>query len=1099
MNLAETAEVPGRQCVGLTKDKRWSQWLPKRDDWSDADRRQWKTEQRHKRKQQQQVKQQRYAAALPAVERDRHYRNLLSQLTLHPEDRTDLHRRGVTDEQIEAWGVRSVEQGQRLKAALPSTLPGVSLNGRSLNISQAGYLCPIKNTDDLIVGFQTRLRTAEAGGSYRWVSSVTKTNPHGASPHLLNGELPLAVHRPSQVERKAIAFVEGVGAKPFLTSQQLGVATIGAAGGQFASSPKTLRKELDRLSIELETKTIEFYVDAGSVFNEAVLRQYRSTWEMLMKFGFKVQIGWWGQTTKLKHTDIDELEDLEKIQLVSVERFEAIVATEQIQAELNSLRIKPTITTEGRYIQPGSMPLPEKPGIILVNAPMGTGKTSTQLKELVEQHRKRYPNAFRGLIVPRNMLGFQSGAILGLPHHTQHNGFSIPNEATFCLESGWKFPIERLSHEPPLIILDEPSQTIKQILQGNTCGNHHAFILNRFRELLRYAKEQGGWIVLSEDGLTNLELNFTQEASGLEVVEFFKFTRTERVSRDYRIFDSSSMTWSEIQNRLQAGENIVLASDAQKWLRETERMAIASGISKEQIWIIDRDSSELPWAKDFVASPDTFIAKHKPRIVGFSPSVNSGVSIDDKAGYFSSMALNLVHLEPREAKQLVDRLRTDVARFGYVKRSGTTDNDLCSGSRPEAILRDLYRNVEGVNKLTDFANYAIKKAPVNSEGEQLDITGMMAWLKAGRGDSISDYSFYLKHWARYKARETYSKLKLRDNLVSIWESQEHKVELLENSKNKALADHRKQIRGELDREEAVAFAESDASHLSTDDARVILQTPGATTGDRRTAYKRLLQHKLPGCPLDDVEFALKAVTENNGKFLKSAELLWLAQNPEAAKQLDRWNWLGAFTNAGKRQEIIWLPKLSCRSAQAKLLHECPLLPFIEGKITEWGKNTLEAIAVHEWAVLHLHQFRRYLRLTIYKDHSPVKTVNKLLRKLGFDVTTCGRKGKKGEQEYQYCLNNLENCDRDLILKALTERFLQSCTDKGDEALVEATSGVAAHTRAVIPTHTSEVSPDWWTPESLANVKSLWQQADSSEVREVVRRTIPPEVLRRAIA
>jgi hypothetical protein len=69
---------------------------------------------------------------LPAIERDRLYRQLLSQLPLHPADRADLHRRGITDEQIKAWGVSSVEQWQKLSIEILHELTGVSLDGRTL-------------------------------------------------------------------------------------------------------------------------------------------------------------------------------------------------------------------------------------------------------------------------------------------------------------------------------------------------------------------------------------------------------------------------------------------------------------------------------------------------------------------------------------------------------------------------------------------------------------------------------------------------------------------------------------------------------------------------------------------------------------------------------------------------------------------------------------------------------------------------------------------------------------------------------------------------------------------------------------------------------
>jgi hypothetical protein len=296
--------------IGLTEDKFWGKWVPNdRQKLTQAERDDRQRELSRRRQESADAETQRRAEALPPQERDRLYRSLLAQLPLHPADRSDLMRRGLTDEQIEAWGVRSVEQWQRLDQELPHTLAGVSLDGRSLITPRPGYLCPIRDAEGLIVGFQIRSRNAEdtqgssAGESsparlprYSWLTGRTKKRKNGPTPHLSNGELPLSVHRPfdtaqgspQQSARDAVTLVEGVGAKPFILAQKLELVTIGAAGGQFAASPETLRLALETL----ECKVVEFYTDAGAVQNKDVLRQYRATWKLLKAWGYEVRIGW---------------------------------------------------------------------------------------------------------------------------------------------------------------------------------------------------------------------------------------------------------------------------------------------------------------------------------------------------------------------------------------------------------------------------------------------------------------------------------------------------------------------------------------------------------------------------------------------------------------------------------------------------------------------------------------------------------------------------------------------------------------------------------------------------------------------------------------
>lgn len=313
--------VPGFRFIGLTKNQLWGKWVT--DDGrnsTEQQRAEWRQQQQALRAIRQQAEAAARSAAMPAVERNRHYRKLLGQLSLHPIDRSDLHRRGLSDEQIAVWGVKSVEQWQRLEIELPNTLPGVGIEGRSLN-TQVGYLCPIPDVNGDIVGFQIRLRDGDT--RYVWLTSATQKRPHGATPHLPNGELPIAVFRPIAVQRREIWTTEGTGAKPFITCDRFGVATIGAAGGLFASSPQTFKATLEKLSAELETKRVVDAVDAGAVQNSKVLRQLRAKWNLLRSWGYEVAIAWWEQFTK-ETLDIDELEDTSAIAFISVAEFEQI-------------------------------------------------------------------------------------------------------------------------------------------------------------------------------------------------------------------------------------------------------------------------------------------------------------------------------------------------------------------------------------------------------------------------------------------------------------------------------------------------------------------------------------------------------------------------------------------------------------------------------------------------------------------------------------------------------------------------------------------------------------------------------------------------------
>jgi len=401
--------IPGYKFIGSTKDGLWGKFVE--DDgqnWTQQQREEWRRDIELKRQQRAASEAQRRSQSLPAKERDRLYQNLLNQLTLHPNDRADLERRGLTPEQIVAGGFRSVEQWQKLSEELFYQLPGVNLDGLSLN-TQPGYLCPIRDIDGLIVGFQLRLRHAEQGGRYRWLTGATRKRPNGPTPHLPNGELPLAVHKPDTLKLSTIGMTEGTGVKPFITSQRLGQVVIGAAGGQFASSPHTLKITLAQLSAELGTKIINFYVDAGSISNYHVTRQYEQNWRLMEQWGYTIQVVWWEQVDK-DAPDIDELtpQQLGQITYITTAKFLAIAndysfgfsKLQEFQRSFQSLigRLRPKPKGFGtpskpkkalpqkvtlKY-KPGNIPLPgtgQKPPLVEFKA----GYRLLLLQELVEK------------------------------------------------------------------------------------------------------------------------------------------------------------------------------------------------------------------------------------------------------------------------------------------------------------------------------------------------------------------------------------------------------------------------------------------------------------------------------------------------------------------------------------------------------------------------------------------------------------------------------------------------------------------------------------------------------------------------------------------
>jgi uncharacterized protein (DUF927 family) len=212
------------------------------------------------------VEAERWAKLKPARERHSDYSYKVANCPITEADRSDLTRRGLTGEDL-------------------SKLTPIKDGG-------GGYIIPIRDKDGLMVGGQRRLPIEK--NKYRWATTGQNHLPE-------TRELPLAHWQHSEAV-ESIALTEGTGIKPFLAARRLNALAIGAAGGNFCTSPKTLKATLDRYS----DLPVVLVLDGGAVANKTVMGQYLATYNLLKDWGREPSILWWGQLTKADG-DIDEI------------------------------------------------------------------------------------------------------------------------------------------------------------------------------------------------------------------------------------------------------------------------------------------------------------------------------------------------------------------------------------------------------------------------------------------------------------------------------------------------------------------------------------------------------------------------------------------------------------------------------------------------------------------------------------------------------------------------------------------------------------------------------------------------------------------------
>jgi hypothetical protein len=287
MTLADGENIPGWRYNGTTRDGLWGRYTEDTRNWSVTEQREFEEKQRRNKEAREREIQQRNAQALDADARDKAIRVISAYVGLNSRHRQDLRDRGLTDAQIDAGLYFSVAKGQQVPVGTPSNLPGIK-NGL-IATGGSGFACVIFDELGRAIGWQIRVDNVQSGNKYRWAKS----------PHLPNGELPLAITQPNEIKRPIPGLCESP-LKSRIAAYRLGQTMIGAAGGLFTSSPQQLKQYLGNAT------ECDLYPDAGDLLNSQVLRRWSAVIKMLQSWGVKVNIAWWGQVAK-DSPDCDEI------------------------------------------------------------------------------------------------------------------------------------------------------------------------------------------------------------------------------------------------------------------------------------------------------------------------------------------------------------------------------------------------------------------------------------------------------------------------------------------------------------------------------------------------------------------------------------------------------------------------------------------------------------------------------------------------------------------------------------------------------------------------------------------------------------------------
>jgi len=964
-----------------------------------------------------------YSQLLSQYERDRNIRKIHQQLGLTMRHRRNLRDRGLTDAQIDAGKFFSINPWCEVQGINPQ-LAGVDLYGRKLLIPDSGIGCPIWDIQGQLVGWQTRFDNA-TDSKYKWPTSQTKKRPSGATAHLQNGELPISCCRPvGEVERTSIGLAEGF-LKPYIVAQQLNQIVIGAAGGNFEGSPRQLKAYLGTLAAELGTKTVEVYPDGGAVTNKSVMGHYERTIQMITDWGYLVRVAWWDQLTK-DDPDIDELPDKSAIAYLTPDEFLELSQREtrnkvvkEAQVKLNNLT-HPTLEVNQQYLD---IPFIDS-GIQFIKSPMGSGKTQL-IKRLMEdcQTTKLL------LLGNRNGLLFQTCQRTGISHL---HDLQIQGEAALtaslirgssalamCIDSIWRIRPQDL--RGATLIVDEIESVVEHLLDGGTCRERRAELCIKLGSLVQAVCSTGGRVVLMDAGLTDISIDYIKSLAPSNTpiagvinsykpdnawdVQFSNGT-TEGVKQ---FINDDSAELHAILKCLEDGGIPVVCTDSQLGAEALEQQLLKAGFSGGLR--VDGISTEQDRrVKLFLENPNQFIQDIRPKWLIYTPTAESGLSIDES--YFTAMfALFKGVVTAKTQIQMLGRVRAPVARYVFTVVRGFKDND-CSNQLPDAIERRLLQYHSSNNLVIGLADH------LSASDDPTDFDRLVTLQKMFDQEAGSWNNPHLKTWAKLKARANYSLANLRAELRAALVAAGHQVEDVQKFRLVEVKDEFKELQHDIKKERAAAIA--NAKDISVSLAREILQSEGATLAERNQAHKAILKDAVPGVPLTP-EFVLKAKIENRGEWLKQIRMDWMLRHPEVQAKLDRSTWARHLS-----QPLAMPQDIRAYSQKLKVLTQLGLLELLE-RDKAFTIDAPEIIKLMRSAGSKSMRFKLHnaLGITVTSKTDPISFLRRILKQIGADLYCCERiRIPDGKQKRFYKIKDeyWTDLDRLAVLEAMNRKY-----------------------------------------------------------------------------
>ncbi|MEM9272356.1 MAG: hypothetical protein AAGA80_05255 [Cyanobacteria bacterium P01_F01_bin.143] len=990
-----------------------------------------------------------YAEGLPVELRDREFRKVLSQLSLNPNHRADLERRGLTPKQIEKGMFRSVSKdGTFLNTLISQYLPGAWDWGKSFKSPVDGYLCPILNDNGSIIGCQVRVD----GGGYVWLKTKK-------SSHLQNGELPITAHITEG--DKNLRLVEGI-LKPQVAHCRRGQTYIGAAGGNLASSPQQLKQYIDYV----QPQKIILCPDAGSRANKNVLRQYRAIAKLLKSWGLTLWVEVWGQSDNKGNRDVDEIDPNTETKIIPFDEWdinpttkqyidkqtpESKAEAEQQKNEWYQRRLGEIVAKQKSYNTCSLTPdiilncsvfpdelwkqVPLDNRIVIADSFKGSGKSQHFLKPLVQYLVSQGKKII--FIAPRRTLAMALAESLGGTFQddapTTDEGMKKIKILCCCWDSLDKFS----KYHWDFIGVDESRGGFKHLCEAKTeIKNKRPRILADFDKITKKALNAGGSLFLADADTSNVDTDYAKalalpttkicyirndakpKPKKAEIVvggesnkkalrklineyafllnnQLFKAVEQVKAENPIMIEHSEEFKPLVWQKLLELGDELKLfnlTSDSQSDLESIIKTLVDKYPLLEYYCVrIDKKTSEENWAKEFIKNIDGYIEENCILVWSWSPSLMVGVSQQlprFKLGFFIYTGV----IEPCEFRQQMLRSRPCEYWYGWVAKKSNhapTDFDDWDADQIKTAFLDKYiGTVEDKNLIQIYSQICQYEAAKQTENaEDLDrLNDYFNQITARQ--TAADYlnNPHIDLLAKVKARSNYNRAHCGEIFLQEIVDKEN-FELINPTFLDTDEDDgiNKAIK---EKKEEIRVEDAELMQLGalmTEDEMIEIADSRLHKNQTKIAGYKIA-NSLPGFQTDTNYFLEWVVKDRHWR--KAQQLYFLATHPSIAFNLEAEE-LASHTLKWFYSGVTFLPDVKHQDKPVKLLQEIGLIKDNKLVLLDQPYTKESVKHIHAKAKKLSKQFKQYFNIRIGDE--PITTIHSILDKLGVEHRAVSRK------------------------------------------------------------------------------------------------------------